>query len=60
MYQRFKPELWTVAQIFVEGDAICHQSGGTFFTKEGATKAHLRALGVEFDEALYESIDDYA
>lgn len=51
---------WSVARIFVEGDAICHQSGGTFFTKEGATKAHLRALGVAFDEALYESIDDYA
>lgn len=51
---------WSVAQIFVEGDAICHQSGGTFFTKEGAMKAHLRALGVAFDEALYESIDDYA
>lgn len=51
---------WSVAKIFTEGDAICHQSGGTFFTKEGALKAHLRALGVEFDEALYESIDDYA
>ena len=60
MYQRFKPELWTVAKIFVEGDAICHQSGGTFFTKEGATNAHLRTLGLQFDEALYESIDDYA
>lgn len=51
---------WSVAQIFVEGDAICHQSGRMFFTKEGAMKAHLCALGVEFDEALYESIDDDA
>ncbi|MBP6688877.1 MAG: HNH endonuclease [Hyphomonadaceae bacterium] len=51
---------WSAAKIFVEGDTICHQSGGTFFTKEGATKAHLRALGVAFDEALFESIDDYA
>lgn len=51
---------WTVAQVSVEGDALCHQSGGTFFTKEGALKAHFRALGMPFDEAPYESIDDYA
>jgi len=51
---------WTMALIFVEGDALCHQSGGTFFTEKGAMKAHLRALGLPFDEALYESIDDYA
>ncbi len=51
---------WMVAHVSVEGDALCHQSGGTFFTKEGALKAHFRALGVPFDEALYESIDDYA
>lgn len=51
---------WTVAQVSVEADAVCHVSGGTFFTKEGALKAHFRALGVAFDEALYESIDDYA
>lgn len=51
---------WSVARVFIEGDAVCHESGGMFFTKEGAMKAHLRALGVAFDEALYESIDDYA
>jgi hypothetical protein len=51
---------WTIARIFVEGGRVCHESGGTFFTKTGALKAHLRALGVTFDEALYESIDDYA
>ena len=51
---------WTVARVFVEGDAVCHQAGGTFFTREGALKAHFRALGIAFDEALYESIDDYA
>lgn len=51
---------WSVAQVFVEGDAICHQSCGAFFTRKGATKAHLTALGVAFDEAEYESIDDYA
>lgn len=51
---------WSVARVSIEGDAVCHESGGMFFTKEGAMKAHLRALGVAFDEALYESIDDYA
>lgn len=51
---------WSVAKVFVEGEVVCHESGGTFFTKEGAMKAHFRALGVAFDEALYESIDDYA
>jgi hypothetical protein len=51
---------WTVAQVFVEGDALCHQAGGTFFTREGALKAHFRTLGIAFDEARYESIDDYA
>ena len=51
---------WSVARVFIEGDAICHQSSGAFFTRKGATKAHLTALGVAFDEAEYESIDDYA
>ncbi len=51
---------WSVAHVFIEGDAICHQSCGAFFTRKGATKAHLMALGVAFDEAEYESIDDYA
>ncbi len=51
---------WSVAQVFIEGDAICHQSCGAFFTKNGAMKAHFTALGVAFDEAAYESIDDYA
>lgn len=50
---------WSVAKVFIEGDTVCHESGGMFFTREGAMKAHFRALGVAFDEALYESIDDY-
>lgn len=49
---------WSVARVFIEGGAICHESGGMFFDIKGATKAHLTALGVPFDEALYESIDD--
>lgn len=50
---------WSRAIVYVEGGVMCHESGGTFFTREGATKAHLSAMGVPFDEALYESIDDY-
>lgn len=50
---------WSAARVFIAGNVVCHESGGTFFTKEGAMKAHLRALGVAFNEALYESIDDY-
>lgn len=50
---------WSVARVFVEGDAICHESVGMFFDLKGAMKTHLRALGGPFDEAAYESIDDY-
>src|SRR5690606_352083 len=32
---------WSVAQVFIRGGAICHQSCGAFFTRKGATKAHL-------------------
>jgi hypothetical protein len=51
---------WSRARVFVEAGRVVHESGGTFFTREGAMKQHLLALGVEFDEAAYESIDDYA
>ncbi|MBN8607682.1 MAG: HNH endonuclease [Caulobacterales bacterium] len=51
---------WSVARVFIDGDVFCHQSSGAFFTRKGATKAHLTALGAAFDEAEYESIDDYA
>jgi hypothetical protein len=51
---------WSVARVFMEGDAIYHESGGMFFDIKGAMKSHLRALGTPFDEAAYESIDDYA
>jgi hypothetical protein len=46
---------WTVAKVCVEGDGFCHESGGTYFTLQGALKAHSRAIG----EAFEESIDDY-
>lgn len=51
---------WTVAKVYTEDGRTIHESGGTFFTREGAMKHHWRASGVVFDEALYESIDDYA
>jgi hypothetical protein len=51
---------WSLAKVYLEQGLVCHESGGTFFTREGAMKQHLRALGMPFDEALYESIDDYA
>ncbi|MBP6014314.1 MAG: HNH endonuclease [Alphaproteobacteria bacterium] len=51
---------WSVVRVFVEGDLVCHESGGMFFDLKGAMKAHLVARGVAFDEAEYESIDDYA
>lgn len=50
---------WSRARVFIEGAKVCHESGGTFFDEEGAMKGHLLALGVPFDEAQYESIDDY-
>jgi len=49
---------WSHARVFVEGDVFCHQSGGTFFTREGAMKAHCIAIGAPFD-AYERSIDDF-
>jgi hypothetical protein len=49
---------WSHAKVFVEGDAFCHESGRTFFTQEGAMKAHCMAIGEPF-EAYEGSIDDY-
>jgi hypothetical protein len=49
---------WSHAKVYVEGEAFCHESGGTFFTREGAMKAHCIAIGESPDQ--YEgSIDDY-
>jgi hypothetical protein len=49
---------WTHAKVFVDGEKFCHESGGTFFTQEGALKAHCMAIGAPF-EAYEGSIDDY-
>ncbi|RUW81289.1 HNH endonuclease signature motif containing protein [Mesorhizobium sp. M2A.F.Ca.ET.067.02.1.1] len=49
---------WSHARVFVEGGFFCHESGGMFFTREGAMKAHCIAVGAPFD-AYDDSIDDY-
>ena len=49
---------WTHARVFVEGDAFCHEAGGTFFTLQGAMNAHCKAIGAPFD-ASADCIDDY-
>lgn len=33
---------WTVAMVYVEANGFCHESGGTFFTLQGALKATVR------------------
>jgi hypothetical protein len=49
---------WTHALVFVEGDAFCHEAGGTFFTLQGAMNTHCKAIGAPFD-ASADCIDDY-
>jgi HNH endonuclease len=48
---------WTHARVFVEGATFCHEAGGTFFTLQGAMKAHCKAIGAPFD-ASEDCIDD--
>jgi hypothetical protein len=57
---------WAVAQVSVGDNGIIHQSIGSFFTLEGAVKAHCEQLGVPWKEYCDhhelpwgESIDDY-
>ena|SRR5688572_10360236 len=49
---------WCHATVYAEGEAFCHESGGAFFTREGAMKAHCVAIGEPF-KAYEGSIDDY-
>ena len=49
---------WSHARVYVEGEAFCHEAGGTFFSREGAMKAHCISIGAPFD-AYDGSIDDY-
>jgi hypothetical protein len=49
---------WSHAKVYVVGEAFCHESGATFFTREGAMKTYCIAIGEPFDQ--YEgSIEDY-
>lgn len=43
---------WTLASVSVEAGQFCHQSGGTFFTLQGALKAHCRNVGEGFEETV--------
>jgi len=49
---------WTHARVYSEGAVFRHEAGGTFFTREGAMKAHCKVIGAPFD-AYEGSIDDY-
>lgn len=49
---------WSHAKVYAEGDQFCHESDGTYFSQEGAMKAHCIAIG-EPHEAYDGSIDDY-
>ncbi len=49
---------WAHAKIYLEGELFCHESGGTFFSLEGALKAHCIAIGAPYDQ-YGECIDDY-
>ncbi|KFG67137.1 hypothetical protein JH26_23885 [Microvirga sp. BSC39] len=49
---------WSHAKVYNEKETFCHESGGTFFTLEGAMKAHCVTIGAPFEQ--YEgSIDDF-
>jgi hypothetical protein len=49
---------WTQTKVYVDDGSFCHQAGGTFFTWEGAMKAHCMTIGAPFAE--YEgSFDDF-
>ncbi len=57
---------FAVAIVVRESESIIHESGGTFFTLEGAAKAHCRQLDVPGETHCDrrglpwgESIDDY-
>lgn len=49
---------WTHARVIAEDDIIVHASGGKFFTREGAMKAHFKSIGASSD-AYEGSIDDF-
>lgn len=48
------PKEWALAKVVVERERFVHEAVGTFFTLQGALKAHCALAGVSLDE----SIDD--
>jgi len=48
---------WTLAQVWVENRLFVHESLGTFFTLEGATKQYFLKRGLKWEGG--DSIDDY-
>jgi hypothetical protein len=49
---------WSHVKVYVEAEAFCHESGGTFFSRDGAMKAHCMTIGAPFEQ-YEDSIDDY-
>lgn len=50
---------WAVAKVYILNDKFCHEGNGTYFTIEGAKKAHYRSLGRDMDKLIGECIDDF-
>ena len=48
---------WALTKVAAENGKFVHESVGTYFSLQGALKAHCSLLGVLFEE---ESIDEYA
>ncbi len=49
---------WSLAQVSIDDQFFVHESRGTFFTLEGATKQFTLAQGLEWEGG--DSIDDYS
>lgn len=47
---------WALTKVTVENEKFVHEAMGTYFTLQGALKAHCKLIDVSFEE----SIDDYS
>jgi hypothetical protein len=47
---------WSVAKVTIENEKFVHENVHSYFTLQGALKAHCNLLGIPFEE----SIDDYS
>ncbi len=48
---------WALSKVTVENGKFVHESGGTYFSREGALNAYSRLLGI--DPPFGETIDDF-